>query len=156
MRIEQAGPDDVRALAGLLWRHASPQERAAQEVEAFAVDLGRWWREHGATHVAFVARSDDGDVVGAAWLALLARPPRPGASGRWSADVQSVFVEPGARGRGAGSALVTAACQHARDHGAARVTVSSSTRAVPLYTRLGFAPSDQLLETTTTSRGERP
>jgi GNAT superfamily N-acetyltransferase len=81
-----------------------------------------------------------------AWLALVPRVPRPGVTTRLSADVQSVFVVPEHRGKGIGSALVQTASDHARRLGAGRVTVSSSRAAVPMYERLGFASSRQLLE----------
>ncbi|WP_407939700.1 GNAT family N-acetyltransferase [Microlunatus soli] len=50
------------------------------------------------------------------------------------------------RGRGIGSALVDTATQHATRLGAIRVTVHSARRAVPVYERLGFASSRQLLQ----------
>lgn len=83
-----------------------------------------------------------------AWVALLPRAPRPGDLSRVSADLQSVFVLPEHRGRGIGSALVRAATAHAQSRGASRVTVDSGPPAVPMYERLGFAPSRQLMQRT--------
>jgi GNAT superfamily N-acetyltransferase len=81
-----------------------------------------------------------------AWVALLPRIPRPGATSRMSADIQTVFVLPEQRGRGIGSALVHAAAEHAAQLGAIRVTVHSGRKAVPVYERLGFKSSRQLLQ----------
>lgn len=81
-----------------------------------------------------------------AWVAIVPRVPRPGATSRLSADVQSVFVMPEYRGRGVGSALVNAAAEHAARFGALRVTVHSGRKAVPVYERLGFQSSRQLLQ----------
>ena len=142
--IDRALPADVSQLAGLLWLHASPEEQAQQAVEAFAVDLAAWWEEHAGSHIAFVAR-EAGEAVGMAWLALVPRVPRPGTTARRSGDVQSVFVLPECRGRGIGTALVRAVTEHALTS-AARVTVQSGERAVPVYERLGFASSRQLLQ----------
>ena len=146
MNIGLAGDDDLGELARLLWMHAAPQEQDSQTVAAFAVDLGEWWSRHGRSHHAFVARSHDGVLVGMAWLALVPRVPRPGRTSRHSADIQSVFVVPDERGKGIGAALITAATRHALEVGAGPVTVHSGRRAVPLYERLGFASSSQLLQ----------
>lgn len=146
MDIALAAPTDLADLARLLWLHAATAEQDAQTVDAFTVALGEWWSEHEATHLAFVARSTESSVVGMAWLALIARVPRPGTTARCSGDIQSVFVLPNHRGKGLGGALVAAATRHALGLGASRVTVQSGRRAVPLYERLGFASSRQLLQ----------
>ncbi|MFF0267971.1 GNAT family N-acetyltransferase [Kribbella sp. NPDC004536] len=143
MDIRIADQADVKHLARLLWLNATPEQRASQSVEEFAADLDTWWAGNPA-HVAFVA--DENEVVGMAWLATVPRVPRPGVTTRRSADIQSVFVVPEQRGRGVGSALVQAAADHAFDLGAGHVTVHSGRRAVPVYERLGFASSRQLLQ----------
>lgn len=144
--VGQARRADVADLARLLWLHASSEERDTQDADAFAVDLDTWWSQHLHTHLPFVARVDGSGVVGMAWLAIVPRVPRPGTTVRRSADVQSVYVLPQHRGTGIGSALVTAAADHARQFGSAPVIVHSGRTAVPLYERLGFASSRQLLQ----------
>lgn len=146
VHISPAGEQDLPHLAHLLWLHAAPHEQRAQSVESFATDLHRWWSAHDHSHVAFVARRTDSQLVGMAWVALLPRVPRPGAMARFSADIQSVFVLEEERGKGVGSRLVLAATEHARTLGATTVTVQSGRRAVPVYERLGFSSSPQLLQ----------
>lgn len=146
MTVALAARTDLPDLARLLWLHAAPAEQEAQAVESFAVELGHWWSVHETSHLAFVARDTESQVVGMAWLAFFARVPRPGTTGRCSGDIQSVFVLPEHRGRGLGGALVTAATSHALALGAGRVTVRSGRKAVPIYERLGFASSRQLLQ----------
>jgi GNAT superfamily N-acetyltransferase len=146
MDICIAGQADLAHLARLLWLHAAPDEQAKQSVESFAVDLAAWWTDHDDSHLAFVARLAESEVVGMAWLALVPRVPRPGATTRRSADIQSVFVVSEQRGKRIGSALVQAASEHAFRLGAGRVTVHSGRKAVPVYERLGFASSRQLLQ----------
>jgi GNAT superfamily N-acetyltransferase len=146
MDIGMAGEQDLPHLARLLWLHASPAEQAIQSVESFAADLGEWWTSHADSHTAFVARVAGSGVVGMAWLTVVPRVPRPGTTTRRSADIQSVFVLSEHRGKGIGSALVAAASDHAVRLRAHRVTVSSSRKAVPMYERLGFASSRQLLQ----------
>lgn len=148
MKICIAGREDVAHLARLLWLDAAADEQATHPVESFAVDLDAWWTEQGDSHLAFVARRDGPEpvVVGMAWLAIVQRVPRLGATARRSADIQAVFVVPEERGRGIGSALVQAAAQQAFGMGVSRVTVHSGRKAVPVYERLGFASSRQLLQ----------
>jgi GNAT superfamily N-acetyltransferase len=146
MEICIADRDDVGHLARLLWLFASPEEQVKQSVESFSVDLAAWWTEHHDSHLAFIARLDEAEVVGMAWLALLPRVPRPGAATRHSADIQSVFVVPEHRGRGIGSALIQVVSDHALNLRAARVTVHSGDRSLPVYERLGFASTRHLLQ----------
>ena len=146
MRIERAGSADVRDLARLRWVDRSADPVTDRALAAFEGDLSAWWDSHRETHFAFVARSDDATVVGAAWVALVHRTPSPGTGPRLSADIQSVFVMPEYRDAGLGSALIEAARRHAVDSGATRITVHSSERAIPAYTRLGFRGSATLLQ----------
>ena len=151
MRISQANADDVAGLARLLLLDTHNEAPAQRSVDAFAAELAQWWAAHQDSHLAFVARLLEPEIVGMAWVALVPRVPRPGATRRLSADIQSVFVMPKQRGQGIGSALVQAASEHATRLGSPRVTVHSGRRAVPVYERLGFESSRQLLQ-----RAEKP
>lgn len=139
---------DVGDLARLLWHLSPPDERAAQPVSDLARDLDRWWAPRLDAHVAFVARRAGHGAVGAVWLALVPRVPRPGAARRVSGDLQSLFVEPEHRGLGIGTALVAAAADHARHLGAVPVTVHANDAALPLYERAGFRASRHVLRRT--------
>ena len=146
MQISQANADDVADLARLLWLDTLGEEPAQRSVDAFAAELTQWWAAHQDSHLAFVARLLRPEIVGMAWVALVPRVPRPGATSRLSADIQSVFVMPTQRGQGIGSALVEAASEHATHLGSLRVTVHPGRKAVPVYERLGFESSRQLLQ----------
>ncbi|MEV6271750.1 GNAT family N-acetyltransferase [Kribbella sp. NPDC051936] len=146
MRISEAKADDVPGLARLLWLNGCDKEPEQQAVDAFAAKLGQWWDARDGSHVAYVAREDAAGIVGMAWVAMVPRVPRPGMLSRMSADIQSVFVLPEQRGRGIGSALVQAAADHAVRLGSLHVTVHSGSKAVPVYERLGFESSRQLLQ----------
>lgn len=146
MEIGQAHADDVADLARLLWLDTCGEKPEQRSVDPFAAELARWWAAHQDSHLAFVARLVEPEIVGMAWVALVPRVPRPGATSRLSADIQSVFVMPEHRGQGIGSALVKAASEHAAHLGSLRVTVHSGRRAVPVYERLGFVSSRQLLQ----------
>lgn len=138
--------DEVSDLARLLWLDTLGEEPAQPSVDAFAAELAHWWASRQDSHLAFVARLLRPEIVGMAWVSLVPRVPRPGATSRLSADIQSVFVLPAQRGKGIGSALVQAAAEHATNLGALRVTVHSGRKAVPVYERLGFESSRQLLK----------
>ena len=138
--------DDVAALAEVLWLHDRGELPDQKSLHQFAVELAQWWDDHHYTHTAFVAQLGGPQLVGMAWVAMVPRVPRPAVFTRLSADLQSVFVRPEHRGRGIGSALVEAASEHAVGLGALRLTVHSGRKAVPLYERLGFATSPQLLQ----------
>lgn len=82
-----------------------------------------------------VAEADD-EAVGLAWVKLdEAVPP--------AADLYQVWVAPSVRGRGAGTALLAAATQRARDAGAVALRLGvtwDDSAAVRLYQRAGFEP----------------
>lgn len=145
MKISKAHTGDIGDLARLLWLDTVKKEPAPLSIDAFTTELVQWWDAHRNSHAAFVARLDGPEIVGMAWVALVPRIPRPGATNRMSADIQAVFVVPEQRGFGIGSALIEAAAEHAARLGAMRVTVHSGRRAVPVYERLGFESSQQLL-----------
>jgi len=146
VRISQANAEDVAGLARLLWLDTHHEVPAQRSVDAFAAELAQWWAARQGSHLAFVARLTRPEIVGMAWVALVPRVPRPGATSRLSADIQSVFVVPDQRGQGIGTALVEAASAHATHLGSLHVTVHSGRKAVPVYERLGFESSRQLLQ----------
>ncbi|WP_152363902.1 GNAT family N-acetyltransferase [Microlunatus speluncae] len=146
MRISQGNTDDITGLARLLCLNTRPEEPAPEAVDAFAAELTTWWSARQDSHLVFVARLARPEILGMAWVALIPRVPRPGATSRLSADIQSVFVLPTQRGHGIGSGLVEAATVRAIELGALHVTVHSGRQAVPVYERLGFASSRQLLQ----------
>ncbi|QFZ24806.1 GNAT family N-acetyltransferase [Saccharothrix syringae] len=87
-----------------------------------------------------VAVDADGAVLG---TVTIARPGTPYAEVSRPGEVEfrMLAVDPPARGRGVGEALVRAAIARARELGARRLVMSSSERMVPahrLYLRMGF------------------
>jgi GNAT superfamily N-acetyltransferase len=86
-----------------------------------------------------------GEPAGMAWLAVLDRVPRPGSARRRCGDVQSVFVLPGHRFQGLGTALVRAVLTAADELELAYVTVNAAPESASLYERNGFVRSGTLL-----------
>jgi GNAT superfamily N-acetyltransferase len=67
-----------------------------------------------------------------------------GASGDWR--IRGMATRKGARGRGAGTAILDALVQHAAEHGATRVWCNARTPARSLYERAGFAVASDEFE----------
>ncbi len=70
------------------------------------------------------------------------RMPRPGhPDARWG-YLGTMFVREDVRGRGVGSALLTAVVAAADARGYARLVLSPTARSVPFYRRAGFVVPD--------------
>ena len=138
VEYRQAVAAELPVLAELTWQFADEFGRAAQPCAEFLWPFLEWAHSVEATHTPFVAVDPDRGLVGTAWLALVARTPRPGPTFRFDGDLQTVYVVPDLRGQGVGAQLVRLVLQRAWQQGLGSVTVSSSTRAVSLYQRAGF------------------
>ncbi|KZM68539.1 GNAT family N-acetyltransferase [Nocardia terpenica] len=145
--IRPAVDRDLPSVAGLRWRwllenDGTPTTTHDEFVQWFA----HWAQANISSHRCLVV-ADDGEVIGMGWLAITQRVPTPRLLERASGDVQCVYLVPDRRGTGLGSELIDALTELARQLGLERVTVHSSPRAVPAYSRRGFAVSNQLLQT---------
>lgn len=139
MEYRIAREDELAALAVFCWQMHAENVVPTQTCDEFVPHFLEWVRSVASTHTPFVAVADE--PVGMAWLARLPRTPRPGPVTRLDGDLQTVYVQPQHRNQGVGEALVRAVLHHAWDQCIDSVTVSSGTRAVPLYQRVGFAVS---------------
>ena len=142
-QIVRAGePSDAAEVARLRWEwRVGEGETPPGSFDDFAADFSAWTSDHAATHLSFVAGAGPGDaLVGMAWLALVERVPGPEVWLRRSAFLQSVYVDPAARGAGIGLALVEASVDEARSRQVHYVTVNPTAASVPVYRRAGFEP----------------
>ncbi len=89
---------------------------------------------------AFAAGAFDGDELVA--VGLIGPEGDPGA---WR--VRGMATAPVARGRGAGTAVLEALLDHAREQGAASVWASVRIPARMLYERAGFRQTSEVFET---------
>jgi ribosomal protein S18 acetylase RimI-like enzyme len=92
----------------------------------------------------FVARDGAGRIAGLCWCVLF--DPGTGLEG----EVAELYVEPEARGRGLGSALVGEAKRLFRERGvtfAAVWTHPDNAAALEVYRRHGFEPTEQTVLT---------
>ncbi|WP_142001891.1 GNAT family N-acetyltransferase [Amycolatopsis cihanbeyliensis] len=144
--IRPARHDELAAVAELRWQWVRESGRSPGTThDEFVYRFVTWAGRHVHSHRCLVAVRD-GPVVGMAWLAILQRVPTPLAVERASGDVQCVYVMPAERASGLGGRLIRAVLELAHELGLERVTVHSSTRAVPAYSRHGFAASPRLLQ----------
>jgi GNAT superfamily N-acetyltransferase len=146
IEIRLALPEEYPAVAGLRWQWemeagAAPGGDRAVFEAAFAA----WALAHTASHRCVVV-CRNGTVIGMAWLAVVARVPTPDTFARAIGDLQSVYLVPEARSKGMGGRLIAAALEEARALGLPKVTVQSTTRAIPVYCRNGFAASPKVLQ----------
>jgi GNAT superfamily N-acetyltransferase len=129
---------DAAKLAALRWRQiVEGGDHVDIDRDAFIESFSAWAVDHQATHLPFVAEAD-GDVIGVAWLLVAERVPSSERRRRHFGDVQSVYVVPEMRNAGAGAAVLADLLAEASKLELEHVTVHSSSRAVPLYQRVGF------------------
>lgn len=146
MAVRLATQADVPALAALrrAWveEDAGPVEDPGYE-QAFA----DWYAAEGDRRITWLAFTGHGERAPVGMLNLFEyrRMPRPGrAVSRWG-YISNVFVLAAYRNRGLGRELVDAALALARERHYARVVLSPSEPARPLYARAGFGPADELM-----------
>ena len=143
MSVRPATSADVEAMAALrrAWveEDAGPVDEPAYE-QAFA----DWYAAEGDRRLAWIGFVD-GTPVGMLSLLEFRRMPRPGRlDSRWG-YISNVFVLAAHRNHGLGRELLDAALAMARQRDYARLVLSPSDRAKPLYARVGFARADQLM-----------
>jgi GNAT superfamily N-acetyltransferase len=85
----------------------------------------------------------DGAAVGMASMFEYRRMPHPGRRpSRWG-YVSNMYVREAARNRGVATALLRALIAGARERAYARLVLSPSEEALPLYFRAGFVVPDE-------------
>jgi GNAT superfamily N-acetyltransferase len=145
IEIRLARSEEFTAVAGLRWQwEVEVGESPSVARETFEKEFAEWARLHTASNRCVVL-CRNGIVVGMAWLAVIARVPTPDNMVRATGDLQSVYLVPEARDNGLGSRLVVGVLDEARALGLSKVTVQSTTRAVPFYCRTGFESSPKVL-----------
>ncbi|OZM71093.1 GNAT family N-acetyltransferase [Amycolatopsis antarctica] len=150
--IRLARPAELDAVARLRWRWVAERDGLPDDGrDRFVREFTAWARRNEATHRGMVLVRG-GEVIGMAFLVVIARVPSPRVFSRASGDLQCVYVVPEARDDGLGGRLIDAILRLAAELGLERVTVHSSMRAVPVYERHGFSASPHLLQTELTAR----
>jgi GNAT superfamily N-acetyltransferase len=146
--IRPARPADARRLAELRWEFRAGKDAPIEEQSAFVDRCATWMSAEltdGRWH-AWVAERH-GEIVGQAWLHVLAKVPNPIGERSRHAYISNVYVTPGARG-GVGTRLLEAAVEWASAHQVDRIVLWPTTRSRSMYIRHGFTPNGEVLELT--------
>jgi GNAT superfamily N-acetyltransferase len=143
--VRRIRPDDAAPLRGLRLRALADAPTAfgsrLEREEAFPAEVWEERAAHGAAgenRVTYVA--EDGNR----WLGMATGRVEDPAEARF--ELVGMYVEPGARGRGVGTALVEAVTGWARGRGADRLhlwVTSTNHGAIALYRRCGFRATGQ-------------
>jgi GNAT superfamily N-acetyltransferase len=135
--VRVACDEDIAAIARLrsLWTGAELDEAFKERMAAWIAGE----RDRRTTWLAWVGL----DPVGMASVLEYRRMPRPGRpDSRWG-YLSNMFVREELRGRGIGSALLSAIIASADERAYARLVLSPSERALGFYQRAGFVVPDK-------------
>jgi GNAT superfamily N-acetyltransferase len=122
----------------------SPVEAKAQFVERCKEWMATQLAPGGAWR-CWVAESGSA-LVGTIWLQRIEKLPNPVGHPGYHGYVSSVYVLPGLRNAGIGSALMSACLTECQAEGVDAVFLWPTERSRSLYQRHGFAVRDDLLE----------
>lgn len=124
LEIRDASPDELSSLSAIAW--------AAKAHWGYPDAWLERWRPE-LTYDAVALEQQDVFVVTGASLLGVAGISVDGAD----AEVEGLWVDPSAMGRGAGRALFEECVRRARAAGAARLIIDSDPNAVGFYERMG-------------------
>ena len=132
MRIEPMTANDWPAVRAIY------EEGLATGIGSFEVSSPEWeqWNVARLPHSRFVARNDDGAVIG--WAAISPFSQRKCYAG--VAEV-GIYVAAAAQGRGVGRALLEAVIESSESHGIWTLqgaTIAENTASLALQARCGF------------------
>jgi GNAT superfamily N-acetyltransferase len=146
--IRAATPNDASELARLRYAFRTEQASPTEPEAEFLRRCTSWMNGRLAPEsswrcwVAVV----EGRLVGTIWLQVIEKLPNPGDEPELHGYVSSVYVVPGLRSGGVGTALVTACLAACDDLGLDAVFLWSTSESRRLYQRHGFDLRDDLLD----------
>jgi GNAT superfamily N-acetyltransferase len=145
VNVRPATVADALPLARLRYEFRASSGEAVESEREFISRCAEWMTERlkpGGAWRCWVAE-DEAQLIGSVWLQLIEKIPNPAPEPECHAYLTNLFVRERARGRGVGSALLTAALDCCAARGVHAIFLWPSERSRPLYLRHGFsAPAD--------------
>lgn len=146
LNVRPATHEDALSLARLRYEFRASSGETVERESEFVNRCAEWMTERlkggGGAWRCWVAE-DEAQLVGNVWLQLIEKIPNPAPEPERHAYLTNLFVREAARGRGVGSALLTAALDCCAACGVHAVILWPTKRSRPLYLRHGFsAPAD--------------
>ena len=140
MIVRPSTPDDVAALTAIYGHHVLHGLGTFEEVPPSAEDMAARRLAIIERGLPYLVAEDAGQVLGFAY----AGPFRPRAAYRYTVE-DSVYVAPGATGRGVGRAVLSAVIEACEVFGIRQVVAvigdSDNAGSIGLHTALGFEPA---------------
>ena len=148
LKIRPATPADVAELARLRYEFRIELDPPVEAEGEFVKRCGAWMTKQldpGGVWRCWVAESGS-VLVGTIWLQVIEKLPNPVGHLGFHGYISSVYVRPGLRNGGIGSALMVACLAECSALGIDAVFLWPTARSRSLYQRHGFVVRDDLLE----------
>lgn len=135
-------------LARMRYEFRAEMNEAVEPVEAFVERTSTWMaqRLEGSTWQCWVVADDTGAIHGHLWLQLIEKIPNPASELEVHAYITNVYVEPSARGAGAGERMMDTAMTFCRENGVDSVILWPTSGSRTLYARHGFVVPEDMME----------
>lgn len=147
--VRPAGRSDAARLARLRYEFRAAEDPAVESRKAFVERCEPWMRERLAPERerwrCWVTEPRD-VVRGHVWVRVVPKVPNPAGEPESHGYLTNMYVQPGHRGRGLGSALLEAAVAWCRRRDMDSLILWPTEDSRPLYRRAGCAPSEGLFE----------
>jgi GNAT superfamily N-acetyltransferase len=146
IQLRRATPDDAAAIT--LHRRRMFEDMGIRHPGMDAMDAAflPWVTERLASgaYEGWLACTPDGEVIGGAGLIFLVWIPTFNNLEAQRPYILNVYVRPDFRRRGIAERLVRAILDEVKARGGARVWLHASEQGRPIYTRMGFALTNEM------------